>query len=170
MAGHSKWATTKRHKAVVDAKRGKIFSIHSKDLTMAARDGGKTPSSTHACARSSKKPKRQTCPPTTSNVRSKKAPVNCPAWSSKKFCSKATHPQALASSSKLRQTIKTAPFQKCARPSPSTAETWHPRCGCPQLPTLRTVYHFQRKSNRRATYGNRSRSGRRRHQRRGRNL
>ena len=40
MAGHSKWATTKRHKAVVDAKRGKIFSIRSKDITMAARDGG----------------------------------------------------------------------------------------------------------------------------------
>ncbi len=40
MAGHSKWATTKRHKAVVDAKRGKIFSILSKDITMAARDGG----------------------------------------------------------------------------------------------------------------------------------
>lgn len=43
MAGHSKWATTKRHKAVVDAKRGKIFSVLSKDLTMAARDGGGDP-------------------------------------------------------------------------------------------------------------------------------
>lgn len=43
MAGHSKWATTKRHKAVVDAKRGKIFSVYSKDLTMAARDGGGDP-------------------------------------------------------------------------------------------------------------------------------
>lgn len=40
MAGHSKWATTKRHKAVVDAKRGKMFSIVSKEITMAARSGG----------------------------------------------------------------------------------------------------------------------------------
>ena len=40
MAGHSKWATTKRHKAAVDAKRGKIFSVISKDLTLAARSGG----------------------------------------------------------------------------------------------------------------------------------
>lgn len=40
MAGHSKWATTKRHKAVVDAKRGKIFSTLSKEITMAAREGG----------------------------------------------------------------------------------------------------------------------------------
>ena len=43
MAGHSKWATTKRHKAVIDAKRGKIFSVISKELTIAARDGGGDP-------------------------------------------------------------------------------------------------------------------------------
>jgi len=43
MSGHSKWATTKRHKAVVDAKRGKIFSAISKDLTMAAKESGGDP-------------------------------------------------------------------------------------------------------------------------------
>ena len=43
MSGHSKWATTKRHKAAVDAQRGKIFSVISKELTLAARDGGKDP-------------------------------------------------------------------------------------------------------------------------------
>lgn len=43
MSGHSKWATTKRHKAAVDAKRGKIFSSLSKDLTLAAKDGGGDP-------------------------------------------------------------------------------------------------------------------------------
>ena len=43
MSEHSKWATTKRHKAAVDAKRGKIFSVISKELTLAARDGGKDP-------------------------------------------------------------------------------------------------------------------------------
>ncbi len=45
MSGHSKWATTKRHKAAIDAKKGKIFSSISKDLTMAAREGGGDPSS-----------------------------------------------------------------------------------------------------------------------------
>ncbi len=40
MSGHSKWATTKRHKAVIDAKRGKIFSVLAKDITLAARAGG----------------------------------------------------------------------------------------------------------------------------------
>jgi YebC/PmpR family DNA-binding regulatory protein len=43
MSGHSKWATTKRHKAAVDAKRGKLFSILSKEITLAVRSGGKDP-------------------------------------------------------------------------------------------------------------------------------
>lgn len=43
MAGHSKWATTKRHKAAVDAKRGKIFSTISKEITIAAKEGGGSP-------------------------------------------------------------------------------------------------------------------------------
>ncbi len=43
MSGHSKWATTKRHKAAVDAKRGKIFSVIAKEITLAARDGGGNP-------------------------------------------------------------------------------------------------------------------------------
>jgi YebC/PmpR family DNA-binding regulatory protein len=43
MSGHSKWATIKRHKAAVDAKRGKMFSVLSKELSLAARDGGGDP-------------------------------------------------------------------------------------------------------------------------------
>jgi YebC/PmpR family DNA-binding regulatory protein len=40
MSGHSKWSTIKHKKAVTDAKRGKIFTHHAKELTMAAREGG----------------------------------------------------------------------------------------------------------------------------------
>lgn len=43
MSGHSKWATIKRHKAAVDAKRGKLFSVISKELTIAAKAGGGDP-------------------------------------------------------------------------------------------------------------------------------
>lgn len=43
MSGHSKWATTKRHKAAVDSKRGKLFSIIGKELTIAARESGGDP-------------------------------------------------------------------------------------------------------------------------------
>ena len=40
MSGHSKWATIKRKKAVLDSKRGKIFTKLIKEITIAARDGG----------------------------------------------------------------------------------------------------------------------------------
>lgn len=40
MGGHSHWATTKRHKAAVDAKRGKVFTRIIRELTIAARSGG----------------------------------------------------------------------------------------------------------------------------------
>ena len=43
MSGHSKWATIKRAKGAADAKRGKLFSVLSKDLTLAARSGGGDP-------------------------------------------------------------------------------------------------------------------------------
>ncbi|MBK8944699.1 MAG: YebC/PmpR family DNA-binding transcriptional regulator [Ignavibacteriae bacterium] len=43
MSGHSKWATTKRKKAVIDAKRGKIFTKLIKEITVAARQGGGDP-------------------------------------------------------------------------------------------------------------------------------
>ena len=39
MSGHSKWATTKHKKAIIDAKRGKIFTKMAKLVTIAARDG-----------------------------------------------------------------------------------------------------------------------------------
>ena len=40
MSGHSKWATTKRKKAVIDSKRGKIFTKLIKEITISARQGG----------------------------------------------------------------------------------------------------------------------------------
>lgn len=40
MSGHSKWATTKRKKAAVDAKRGQLFTKLAKIITIAARNGG----------------------------------------------------------------------------------------------------------------------------------
>jgi YebC/PmpR family DNA-binding regulatory protein len=39
MSGHSKWATTKRQKAVVDAKRGSLFTKIGNQIAIAARSG-----------------------------------------------------------------------------------------------------------------------------------
>ncbi|MBT4595293.1 YebC/PmpR family DNA-binding transcriptional regulator [bacterium] len=43
MSGHSKWATIKRKKAKEDAKRGQAFTKVSKEITIAAREGGGDP-------------------------------------------------------------------------------------------------------------------------------
>ena len=43
MSGHSKWATTKHKKAVIDAKRGKMFAKLIKNIEVAARVGGGDP-------------------------------------------------------------------------------------------------------------------------------
>ena len=40
MSGHSKWSTIKRKKGAADAKRGIVFTRLSKDITLAAKDGG----------------------------------------------------------------------------------------------------------------------------------
>lgn len=43
MSGHSKWASIKHKKALVDAKRGKVFTKLIRELTVAARAGGGNP-------------------------------------------------------------------------------------------------------------------------------
>jgi len=43
MSGHSKWATTKHKKAVIDARRGKMFAKLIKNVEVAARMGGGDP-------------------------------------------------------------------------------------------------------------------------------
>ena len=43
MSGHSKWATIKRKKGALDAKRGKVFTKWIKEITIAARNGGGDP-------------------------------------------------------------------------------------------------------------------------------
>jgi YebC/PmpR family DNA-binding regulatory protein len=43
MSGHSKWSKVKHFKGAIDAKRGKIFSKLSKEITIAAKLGGGDP-------------------------------------------------------------------------------------------------------------------------------
>ncbi len=48
MAGHSKWANIQHKKAKVDAKRGKVFTVINRGLTVAAREAGGDPDSNPA--------------------------------------------------------------------------------------------------------------------------
>jgi len=43
MSGHSKWAPIKRKKGAADAKRGQVFTRLTREIVMAARDGGGDP-------------------------------------------------------------------------------------------------------------------------------
>jgi YebC/PmpR family DNA-binding regulatory protein len=43
MAGHSKWAGIKHKKAIVDARRGKLFTKLARAITVAAKEGGGDP-------------------------------------------------------------------------------------------------------------------------------
>ncbi|MGE5342452.1 MAG: YebC/PmpR family DNA-binding transcriptional regulator [Candidatus Omnitrophota bacterium] len=48
MSGHSKWHSIKHKKAAADAKRGKVFTRHIRELTFAARQGGGDPTTNAA--------------------------------------------------------------------------------------------------------------------------
>ncbi len=43
MSGHNKWSTIKRKKGVADARRGQLFTRLTREIVMAARDGGGDP-------------------------------------------------------------------------------------------------------------------------------
>ena len=62
MSGHSKWSTIKRKKSAADAKRGVVFTQVSKDITLAAREGGGDPEMNPALRLAIKKAKTANMP------------------------------------------------------------------------------------------------------------
>ncbi len=62
MSGHSKWATTKHKKAVIDAKRGKLFAKLIKNIEVAARMGGADPDGNPTLYDAIQKAKKQSVP------------------------------------------------------------------------------------------------------------
>jgi YebC/PmpR family DNA-binding regulatory protein len=62
MSGHSKWATTKHKKAVIDARRGKLFAKLIKNIEVAARTGGGDPGGNPTLYDAIQKAKRTSVP------------------------------------------------------------------------------------------------------------
>jgi YebC/PmpR family DNA-binding regulatory protein len=62
MSGHSKWATTKHKKAVVDARRGKLFAKLIKNVEVASRGGGPDPAGNPTLYDAIQKAKRSSVP------------------------------------------------------------------------------------------------------------
>src|ERR687893_2649475 len=62
MAGHSKWASIKHKKAVVDARRGQQFTKLARAITVAAKEGGGDPEGNAALANAIQKAKDNSMP------------------------------------------------------------------------------------------------------------
>lgn len=62
MSGHSKWATTKHKKAVIDARRGKLFAKLIKNIEVAARTGGGDPAANPTLFDAIQKAKKSSVP------------------------------------------------------------------------------------------------------------
>src|SRR4051812_43268371 len=62
MAGHSKWAGIKHKKAIVDARRGKLFTKLARAITVAAKEGGGDPDGNPALSLAMQKAKDASMP------------------------------------------------------------------------------------------------------------
>ncbi|HLL92776.1 MAG TPA: YebC/PmpR family DNA-binding transcriptional regulator [Solirubrobacteraceae bacterium] len=62
MSGHSKWASIKHKKAIVDSRRGAHFSKLTRAITVAARDGGGDPAGNPALDLAMRKAKEASMP------------------------------------------------------------------------------------------------------------
>jgi YebC/PmpR family DNA-binding regulatory protein len=62
MAGHSKWAGIKHKKAIVDARRGKLFTKLARGITVAAKEGGGDPDGNPSLALAIQKAKDASMP------------------------------------------------------------------------------------------------------------
>ena len=95
MSGHSKWATTKHKKAVIDAQRGKLFAKLIKNIEVAARMGGGDPAGNPTLYDAIQKAKKSRSPTTTSTARSSAARAPRPgAPTTRRSCTRATAPTA----------------------------------------------------------------------------
>jgi YebC/PmpR family DNA-binding regulatory protein len=62
MSGHSKWASIKHKKAVVDSRRGQQFTKLARAITVAARDGGGDPDANASLENAIRKAKEASMP------------------------------------------------------------------------------------------------------------
>ena len=102
MSGHSKWATTKHRKAAQDAKRSALFSKLSRNITVAAKEGGDpNPDNNASLAAAIEKAKATRCRRTRSRPLStrRSVPARMPR-TTRPSCTKATARAALPSTAR----------------------------------------------------------------------
>lgn len=93
MSGHSKWATTKHKKAVVDARRGKMFARLIKNIEVAARVGGGDPAGNPTLYDAIQKAKKSSVPnENIERARKRGAGEEPAAPTGRPSCTRATRP------------------------------------------------------------------------------
>jgi len=96
MSGHSKWSTIKRKKGAADAKRGAVFTRISKDITLAARDGGGEPDMNPSLRLAIKKAKSSNMPSANIDRAIKKGTGDLPGVSYEDFIYEGYGPNGVA--------------------------------------------------------------------------
>ncbi len=101
MSGHSKWATTKHKKAVIDARRGKMFAKLIKNIEVAARMGGGDIAGNPTLYDAIQKAKKSSVPNDNIDRAVKRGSGRRGGWRGvlRRSCTRATAPRASRSSS-----------------------------------------------------------------------
>ena len=134
MAGHSKWATTKHKKAVIDARRGKLFAKLIKNIEVAARTGGGDPDGNPTLYDAIQKAKKNSVPlDNIERARKRGAGEEAGGADWETIMYEGYAPGGVALLVEPHRQPQAAPPPKCASRSPATAAPWLTRARCPYL-------------------------------------
>jgi len=94
MSGHSKWAGIKHKKAIIDAKRGKVFTKIVREISISARVGGGNPEHNARLRKAIDLAKEANMPVDNVKKAVSAVPENCRVLFMKNLLMKATGPAA----------------------------------------------------------------------------
>ena len=116
MSGHSKWATTKHKKAIIDSRRAKSFAKLIKNIEVAAKIGGADLSGNPTLVDAVQKAKKTSVPNDNIDRAIKRgAGLTGESSTTRRSCTRATAPTASRCSSSASPTTRTARPPRCAR-------------------------------------------------------
>ena len=138
MSGHSKWATTKHKKAVVDARRGKLFAKLIKNVEVAARTGGADPTGNPTLYDAMQKAKKSSVPNENIDRAIRRgAGLEAGGAPTRRSPMRVTPPAGSRCWWSASPTTGTAPPPTCGPRSPATAGPWPTPVPSPTCSTAR---------------------------------
>src|SRR4051812_44285426 len=157
MSGHSKWATTKHKKAVVDAKRSKLFAKLIKNIEVAARTGGGDLAGNPTLFDAVQKAKRNSVPIDNINRAVKRGSGQEAGGADYTTIMYEGYGHGgIAVLVECLPTTGTARHRTCASPSRATAVRWPTRAPCPTCSPARVSSSSRRRAPMRTPCSRRS--------------